>query len=85
MFDGFSGQLFRIFEIIFVLLYCSVSDLVICVGYISPSLNANSIWKSFSLNISDARETANCSITGITHNYIRKDFQMLLAVNARHV
>ena len=33
-----------------------------------PMLTANSIWKSFFfLNMSDARETANCSFADITH------------------
>ena len=34
---------------------------------ISPSFDANSIWKFF-LNMSDVQKTANCCLLDITHN-----------------
>ena len=44
----------------------------------------NSIWKVFSEMMSDARETAVCSFTGIAH-ISEKTFHMLLAVNIGRV
>ena len=45
--DGLSGQYFLIFNFFFFCFVVAVFDLVHDVVYISPSLAANSIWKSF--------------------------------------
>ena len=65
--DGFSVQFFRFFKSIFFGLLVATCDLVHDVETIFhlPYLllaSGNLFW-----NMSDARETANCSFTGITH------------------
>ena len=63
----FSGQYFRIFGIIifcFVVAICDLVQDVETIFHLSYLLTASG---NLFLNMSDARETANCSFTGITH------------------
>ena len=65
--DDFSGQCFRIFEIIifcFVVAICDLVHDVSTIFHLSCVLTASG---NLFRNMSDARETANCSFTGITH------------------
>ena len=62
-----SGQCFRIFEIIsfcFVVAICDIVQAVEATYGISYVLTSSG---NLFGNMSDARETANCSFTGITH------------------
>ena len=66
--------------LIFVLLCCCFC----LVHYISPSLTANGIWKSFSVLWVMPVKLQNAVFHG-HQPYFRKYFQMLLAVNIGHV
>ena len=63
----FSGQFFRIFEIIIFCCVVAICDLVHDVETIFDLSYVLTASGNIFLNMSDARETANCSLTGITH------------------
>ena len=68
--DDVSGHFFLLsFDIQLFCFVVAINDLVLDVEATRtwPVLTTNSIWKSFFCNMNDARETANCSFTGIAH------------------
>ena len=74
----FGGQFFNCF-----LFFCYIWPSTPCGGYISPSLFASIIWKSF---LKYERCLWNCKLQFHGHHfYFRTDFQKSLAINIGHI